>query len=193
MGLFRRGKVWYLDYCAGARRVRERAGLSKGEADRAPTIRQAEIALGKFNLVPKTSVPSFELFADRYSNLVSVHKRGCATERYIIQALTGFFGRRILELDEEACRLQSCALATPLFRRRSSAEHRHAPGRAVIPLLGATRPHPSDDTHLGRKDEFWRTQHSAEYDCKRSDFRPRASEEFGVGFSKPSKRRGRGF
>ncbi|SRR5882724_758735 len=94
MGLFQRGKVWYLDYYAGARRVRERAGLSKGEADRALTIRQAEIALGKFNLVPKTSVPSFEVFAGRYLNLVSVHKRGCATERYIIQALTGFFGRR---------------------------------------------------------------------------------------------------
>jgi integrase len=94
MGLFRRGKIWYLDYYAGARRVRERAGLSKGEADRALAIRQAEIALGKFNLVPKTSVPSFEVFAERYLNLVSAHKRGCVTERYIIRALTGFFGKR---------------------------------------------------------------------------------------------------
>jgi len=43
---------------------------------RALLIRKAEIALGRFGLIPKADVPTFEMFADRYLELVSYHKRG---------------------------------------------------------------------------------------------------------------------
>lgn len=91
MGVFRRGKNWYLDIYVGARRIRERIGRSKGLAIRALAIREAEIALGRFNFVPRSSIPTFEVFADRYLELVSVHKRGHSIERYIIQTLKKSF------------------------------------------------------------------------------------------------------
>lgn len=102
MGTFKRNGAWFIDYYNGSRRVRERVGSSKGEALRALSIRQSEIAQGTFNLVPKTGLPLFEEFADKYLNLVSVHKRGYKVESYIIQKLKVFFGRlRLSDLTSE--------------------------------------------------------------------------------------------
>jgi len=66
MGIFKRGENWYLDYYAGSRRIREKVGPAKGEAKAALDVRKAEMRLGKFGLLPKTSIPSFEAFAERY-------------------------------------------------------------------------------------------------------------------------------
>jgi len=86
MGVFQRGQHWYIDYYSGSERIREKVGPSKGEAFRALSVRQAEIALGKFNLVPKANVQSFALFARNYLELVSSQKRGYQNERYTIQS-----------------------------------------------------------------------------------------------------------
>jgi integrase len=96
VAVFQRGRNWYLDYYIGPRRIRECVGPSKGAALRALSIRKAEIALGKFGLIPKADVPTFEMFADRYLELVSYHKRGYKNERYVINALKHVFRHRKL-------------------------------------------------------------------------------------------------
>jgi integrase len=102
VGVFKRGRNWYLDYYVGSRRVREKVGKAKGEAKRALTVRQAEVELGKFNLLPKVGIPSFEAFADRYEKLVSVHKRGRAVERYYIRMFVAHFrNKKISEFTAE--------------------------------------------------------------------------------------------
>jgi len=96
MGIFRKNNSWFIDYYVGARRVRERVGLSKGEARKALAIRQAQVAQGRFDLRPQMSVPTFEQFAERYTEFSKANKRGFYNEKYRIRQLSRFFGRRKL-------------------------------------------------------------------------------------------------
>jgi integrase len=92
--LFSFSRREYLDYYVGSRRVREKVGPAKGEAKRALKVREAEVALGKFNLLPRAGNLTFEAFADRYEKLVSVHKRGRAVERYYIRMFVAAFRKK---------------------------------------------------------------------------------------------------
>jgi integrase len=96
MGVFRRRENWYLDYYAGARRIREKVGRSKGEAKKALAIRQAQVAQGRFELRPQMNAPTFEPFAERYTEFSKANKRGFYNEKYRIGQLTKFFGKRKL-------------------------------------------------------------------------------------------------
>jgi integrase len=102
VGVFQRNDNWFVDYYAHGRRVREKVGPSKGEALRALSVRKAEVALGKFNLIPRASIPTFKTFAERYEELVSIHKKGRTGEHYIIQMFMRIFGnRRISDITAE--------------------------------------------------------------------------------------------
>ena len=102
MGIFKRNRSWFIDYYNGSRRIREKVGCSKGQALRALSVRQSEIAQGNFKFAPKTGIPTFAEFADKYLELVSIHKRGHKVEGYIIQTLKTVFGRlRLSDLTSE--------------------------------------------------------------------------------------------
>ncbi len=102
MAMFKRDKSWYVDYYFGSRRIRECVGSSKGEAIQALSSRQTDIARRAFKLPPRTGAPTFAVFAAKYLELVSVHKRSHAVERYIIGTLTRCFGKyRISDLTAE--------------------------------------------------------------------------------------------
>ena len=96
MGVYRRNGSWYIDYYNGNRRVREKVGLSKGEAKRALTVRQAQIAQGRFNLHSSSSSPVFEDFAESYKEYAEANKRGFKNEVYRIRQLVRIFGKRRL-------------------------------------------------------------------------------------------------
>jgi integrase len=101
-GVFQRGKTWYIDYYHRGRRKREKVGSSKGAAVQALSVREAEIAQGKFNLVSRRGAPTFEAVSEKYLELVSVHKRGHHVERYILRTLNAFFGKlRIVDIGAE--------------------------------------------------------------------------------------------
>ena len=93
VGVFERNNNWFIDFYAKGRRIREKVGPSKGDAIRALTVRKAQVALGKFNLIPRASIPTFKALANKYQQLVSVHKRGAAVEHYIIRMLVDMFGK----------------------------------------------------------------------------------------------------
>jgi integrase len=109
VGVFKRGKNFYIDYYNGSTRRREIVGPVKGEAKRALAVRQAEIALGTFNLVRWTRIPTFREFAEKYEKVVSELKRGHAVERYYIRMFVKLFGKKkINEITaEELERFQS--------------------------------------------------------------------------------------
>ena len=94
MGVFKKGQNFYIDYYNGSTRWREKVGPSKGEATKALSIRQAQIALGTFNLVRRAGIPTFREFAGNYEKVVSEHKRGHAVERYYIPMFVDIFGKK---------------------------------------------------------------------------------------------------
>jgi integrase len=144
VGVFQRNENWFLDFYAHGRRVREKVGSSKGEALRALSVRKAEVALGKFNLVPRASIPTFKILSDRYEDLVSIHKKGRAVEHYVIQMLVHIFGkRRISDLTaEDAERFQAIRSrqVKPATVNREMTVLKHMMSKALAWKLVATNP-----------------------------------------------------
>src|ERR1700730_8166017 len=102
MGIFRRHGQYYINYYYRGRRKREMVGPSKGAAIQALSIRLAEIAQGKFKIVPNRGAMTFDGLADKYRELISVHKRGREVEKYLLKTLTASFGKlRVYDLSAE--------------------------------------------------------------------------------------------
>lgn len=100
MGTYEKNESWFIDYYFGNRRIRERVGTSKGEAEKALAIRKAEIAQRRFGFRSPRSFPTFREFADKYKEFAAANKKGFqANERYRIAQLKEYFGnRRISEI-----------------------------------------------------------------------------------------------
>jgi integrase len=91
-------------------------GPSKGEAIQALSVRQAEVAQGKFKLLPKRGSPRFEAVSEKYLNLISIHKRGHSVEGYIVKTLNAFFGKsRVCNLTAEDAERYK-AMRSPLVK-----------------------------------------------------------------------------
>jgi len=65
MGIYKVGNIWYIDYYADGRRIREVVGEKKSEARAALEARKGEIRTGKFHLKNERRI-LFEKFADEY-------------------------------------------------------------------------------------------------------------------------------
>ena len=102
MGVFKRHGQYFIDFYFRGRRQREKVGPSKGQAIQALSVRESEIAQGKFKLLPKRGALTFESLTEKYLELVSVHKRGHHVEKYIMKTLNAFFGKsRVYNLTAE--------------------------------------------------------------------------------------------
>ncbi len=66
MGKYLRGRIWYIDYYANGRRMREKVGTSAKLADIVLQKRKVQIAEGRFLDVKKVYKVKFEDFADEY-------------------------------------------------------------------------------------------------------------------------------
>ncbi len=135
MGVFRRGKNWFIDFYSGSRRIREKVGRSKGEARRALAIRQAQIAQGRFDFRPRLSVPTFEQFAERYTEFARTTKRGFGNEKFRLRQLVRFFGkRRLCDLtawDAERLKTEMSKSARPATVNRLLGNAKHMMTMAV--------------------------------------------------------------
>ncbi|MFQ5662855.1 MAG: tyrosine-type recombinase/integrase [Terriglobia bacterium] len=99
MAIFRKHGHWYIDYYVDTKRVRERVGTRKADAEKALAIRKAEIAQGRFQMKPKHTSPRFEQFVPRYLEYVKANKRGLRSEQYRIRTLARFFsGKRLSDV-----------------------------------------------------------------------------------------------
>lgn len=135
MKIVKRNGSYYLDYYFRGRRVREKVGSSKGAAVRARSVREGEILQGRFKIVPKRGAPTFEILADRYSSLVSVHKRGHHVEQYIIRTLKAHFGKyRVSDLtleDAEEYKTKRSRSVKPATVNRGLTLAKHMLAKAV--------------------------------------------------------------
>jgi hypothetical protein len=62
---FERNDNWFIVFYSHGKRVRGKVGPSKGEALRALSIRKSEIALGRFHLIPRASIPTFTALTEK--------------------------------------------------------------------------------------------------------------------------------
>ncbi|MBT8402059.1 MAG: hypothetical protein KJO98_16405, partial [Rhodothermia bacterium] len=97
MGLFKRGRIWWVAYWHGGQRIRESAGTtSKKRAQQLLAKREAEVFEGRFNLSSAKSSPRFSDFAEEYLKEYSkVNKQPSTYARDVtlVGHLTSFFGK----------------------------------------------------------------------------------------------------
>ena len=95
--LFVRKGVWYLDYCANGRRIRESSkSQSKRVAELALASRHGEVVQGKFKLEKVQKSPRFSNFAETYIEWAKENKRSWARDAISINHLAVDFSHRRL-------------------------------------------------------------------------------------------------
>jgi len=100
MGVFKKGKNWYIDYYVQGRRKREKIGPSKRQALIVLQKRKVQVAERKFLDIQKHQKIKFEemgkLFLENYSK---PNKRSWRRDEEIVGHLTDFFkGRQLYEI-----------------------------------------------------------------------------------------------
>ena len=90
MGVYKVGNIWYIDYYADGRRIREAVGEKKSEARAALEARKGEIRTGKFHLKNEKRI-LFEKFADEYIKYAKANKRSWERDNVILKHLKPFF------------------------------------------------------------------------------------------------------
>ncbi len=98
MGVFKRGKKYYISYMVDGTQRKEAVSENKKTAEQVLAIRQAEIAQGKFNLAPKKQRILFRDFADEFLIWIGEHRKPETHRRYTasMKELVNYFGTRSL-------------------------------------------------------------------------------------------------
>jgi integrase len=98
MGVYLKGKDYYIDYYVNGRRKREKVGASKKLADLALEKRHLEVAEGKFLDIDRTERVKFEVFAKEFFTLHSkATKKSWHSDISLINILNKYFGDRYLD------------------------------------------------------------------------------------------------
>ena len=95
-GIYKRGKIWYMDYYADGKRYREPVGESKKLAEAALHKKKTQIVEGKFLDKRKEVRIRFEEFVDEYLELHSKLKKSYYTDCKIIGLLKKTFEGKCL-------------------------------------------------------------------------------------------------
>jgi integrase len=98
MPLRKRGKIWYIDFYAHGRRVRECIGENKALAEVILKKRAVEVAEGKYLDIRKQEKIRFSDFVDMYLELHSKpHKRSYKTDKSHARSLKAYFGKLYIQ------------------------------------------------------------------------------------------------
>lgn len=102
MGIYKRKDIWYIDYYANHRRIREKIGASKKLAENTLKKREVEIAEGKHLDVKKDSKTTFDELAKDFLKIHSkVNKKALAYKRdlgLIKNLSVEFSGKKLSEI-----------------------------------------------------------------------------------------------
>ena len=97
MGVFRKGKNWYIDYYVKGRRKREKIGPNRRQAQLVLEKRRVQIAENKFFEIKRTKKVLFRDFARVYLETYSKpNKRSWTRDETSIKNLTALFGKKYL-------------------------------------------------------------------------------------------------
>jgi len=95
-GVYRRGKIWYIDYYANGKRKREPAGENKKMAEAALRKRKTAVVEGKYFDMKKVEKIRFGDFADEYLRIHSSGNRSCHKDKLNMNMLKSTFGDKYL-------------------------------------------------------------------------------------------------
>jgi len=96
MGVFKKGKDWWIDYYVSGRRKREKIGPNRRLADTVLQKRKVEIAEGKFLDKRKEVKVRFSDFAKDYLAWSKVNKRSNRRDKISLNRLLPVFGEQYL-------------------------------------------------------------------------------------------------
>jgi len=114
MAIYRRGKIWYIDYRAGYKRYREAVGTSRKLAEAVLAKRMTQIAENRFLDVAKSRQTTFEAVVSAYMDWALVNKRSADRDERSIRTLARWFGDKKLH--------QITPLALERYKRERSQE-----------------------------------------------------------------------
>jgi hypothetical protein len=91
MGIYKRGRVWWIDlFDQNKRRVFESSrSTSRREAERLLAIRQADVGRGQFQVVPKIALGEF---SKKYMGFAKANKASWDRDAGMLKHIQGFFG-----------------------------------------------------------------------------------------------------
>ena len=99
MSVFRKGKIWYIDYYVAGRRRREAVGASRKMADKVHAKRLSQLAEGRFLDIQTQSKSTFNELARLYMEYAKTNKRSWERDQYSLMHLsTKFGGKRLSEI-----------------------------------------------------------------------------------------------
>ncbi len=97
MAVFKKNKIWYIDYYYQGRRIREAIGESKKLAEKALVIRKAEIVQGKFEIQSIEPSIAFDELATMYIEYAKINKKSWKRDVTSLRSLLLFFGNKRLK------------------------------------------------------------------------------------------------
>ena len=120
MAVYKRRKIWYIDYYVDGKRYREAVGLNRKVAERALAKRMTLIAEKRFfNVVPMQKV-TYDQLAENYIKYANANKLSAERDRRSVAILKRWFGGHKL------CRI------TPLAIERYKSDRRKEVGPATV-------------------------------------------------------------
>ena len=134
MGVYKRGRIWWLSYSMDGRQIHESSGSrSRRDAKNALDTRRAEIVQGtlqrRFRVAGKAQGITFAEFAQKYLAYAKCNKRSWKRDEQLIANLSRVFGpKRLAEircLDVEQYKLMRCETAQPATVNREVALLKH--------------------------------------------------------------------
>jgi len=96
MQIYKRGKIWYLDYCVNGKRKRESVGRSKRLAESLLAKRRVEIIENKYFDIAKFKKVRFDKTAEDFLTWSQVHKKSFRRDRSLVKNLMDCFGSKHL-------------------------------------------------------------------------------------------------
>ncbi len=97
MAIYKRNKIWYIDYFYEGRRIREAVGSSKKLAQKALMIRKTQITQGKFDIQDTKPSITFGELAKTYIEYAKVNKKSWKRDVVSLNKLLPFFENRQLK------------------------------------------------------------------------------------------------
>lgn len=94
--VFKRGDIWYIDFGANGRRIRQAVGSNKKLAEMVLKKKLVEVAEGKFPDVRKDQRIKFEDFAQEYLEVHAKNKRSYRSDKINIKTLNKHFAGKYL-------------------------------------------------------------------------------------------------
>jgi integrase len=90
MAIYRRGRVWYVDYYAKGERVQESTGTAnRREAEKFYALRRSEVERGVY---AKPVIVALKEFGERFLDYAKIHKRSWRRDEQMLGHLERHFG-----------------------------------------------------------------------------------------------------